>query len=232
MGWKVVYMATPHKNGIDMNKVLGFVTMMVSMAMLTLSMVGVTILVYDVFNKGLANSLDGLLVKLIVLGIAFFFGWGIGLSSIRGFGNTLYSIVIKIYTWVCLSAVSALYLKIIQKMKDYDGLHFWAYLFMLLGGLFVLICLHLLLEDSYMGPFAAPLLVISVVHLFVIVIRYVFVEHPSGWNLLGDLTIFVVMISISGLMLAHLGILASTREWINELFSSENEDGEAEPETN
>ena len=44
-------------------------------------------LVFDILDDGLANSLDGLPVKLTVLGFAFFFGWGIGLVSIRGFGN-------------------------------------------------------------------------------------------------------------------------------------------------
>lgn len=221
----------PHGNGVDMRGMLSLVTMLVSLAALTLSMGGAAKFTIDIFGDGLVDSLDGLFVKIIVLGIAFFFGWVVGLSSIRVFGNLVYSFIIQIYAWACLFAVSILYMEIILKLylHEYDMLHFWAYLLMLLGGLFVLICLHLLIEDHDLRPFAIPLLVISVIHLFVIIISYVFVEHPSGLNLLGDLTIFAVMISISGLMLAHLGFLAPTREWINEMFSSENKE-EAEIE--
>jgi hypothetical protein len=215
----------PHRNGVDMRGMLSLVTLLVSLAALTLSMSGAAKFVVDIFGDGLVNSLDGLFVKLIVLGIAFFFGWVVGLSSIRIFGNLFYPFIIQIYAWACLFAVSILYLKIILKlyMQEYDMLHFWAYLLMLLGGLFVLICLHLLMEDHDLRPFAIPLLVISVIHLFVITIRYIFVPNPDGWMLFGDLTIFGVMILISALMLAHIGILSPLRGWVNELFSGDDE---------
>lgn len=195
--------------------------MLVSLAALTVSMLGAAKLVFDVFDDGLANSLNSILVKVVVLGFAFFFGWGIGVVSIRGFGNLVYPIVVKIYAWACLAAVGILYIKVIQKlyMQAYDGLHFWAYLVMLLGGLFVLICLHLLVEGHDLRPFAIPLLVISVVQLFVIVYRYVFTADPNGWMLLGDFTIFIVMISLSALMLMHIGILSPLRAWIDAMFA-------------
>ncbi len=195
--------------------------MLVSLAALTVSMLGAAKLVFDVFDDGLANSLNSILVKVVVLGFAFFFGWGIGVVSIRGFGNLVYPIVVKIYAWACLAAVGILYIKVIQKlyMQAYDGLHFWAYLVMLLGGLFVLICLHLLVEGHDLRPFAIPLLVISVVQLFVIVYRYVFTADPNGWMLLGDFTIFIFMISLSALMLMHIGILSPLRAWIDAMFA-------------
>jgi hypothetical protein len=120
----------------------------------------------------------------------------------------------------CLLAVSGLYLKVIEKLywQKYDGLHFWAYLFMLLGGLFVLICLHLMVENHDLRPFAIPLLIISVFQLFAIIIRYVFVANPNGWKLFGDFSIFGVMISISALMLVHIGILSPLRDSVNGLF--------------
>ena len=213
----------PRKNGVDTRGMLSLVTMLVSLAALTVSMLGAAKLVFDVFDDGLANSLNSIIVKVIVLGFAFFFGWGVGLVSIRGFGNLVYPIVIKIYAWACLAAVGILYIKVIQKlyMQTYDGLHFWAYFVMLLGGLFVLICLHLLVEGHDLRPFAIPLLVISVVQLFVIVYRYVFTANPNGWKLLGDITIFVVMISISALMLMHIGILSPLRDQLNEIFSED-----------
>ena len=210
----------PHKSGVDMSAMLRVVTMMVSFAALTLSMLGAAKLVFDVFNDGLAGSLEGLLVKMIVLGFTFFVGWGAGLTSLRAFGNMFYPLVIKIFAWLVLVAVCVLYIKVIQKlyMQDYDMLHFWAYLVMLLGGLFVLLCLHLLLEDHDLRPFAIPLLITSVLQLIVIVYRYIFEKNPNGMMLFGDLTIFVVMISISVLMLMHIGILSPLRYQIGGFF--------------
>lgn len=204
-----------------MSGMLRSVTMLVSLAALTLSMLGAGILVLNIFSEGLAGNLEGILVKMTVLGFAFIFGWGVGLVSIRAFGNMFYPIIIKLYAWAILIAVCFLYMKVIQKlyMQDYDTLHFWAYLAMLLGGLFVLLFLHLLVEDHDLRPFAIPLLVISVLQLFAIVIRYVLDKNPNGLKLFGDFTIFIVMVSISALMLMHIGILSPVREMISGLFA-------------
>jgi hypothetical protein len=220
----------PRKNGADVRGMLSIVTMFVSLAALTVSMLGAGKLVFEVFDDGLANSLNGIPVKIIVLGFAFFFGWGVGLSSIRGFNNLVYPMIVKIYSWACLAAVSFLYMRVIQKlyMQAYDGMRFWAYLIILLGGLFVLICLHLLVEDHDLRPFAIPLLIISVIHLFMIVYRYVFTTDANSWMLVGDLTIFFVMVSISVLMLLHLGILSPLRDQINGLFTNNSNGKQAE----
>jgi hypothetical protein len=217
----------PVQKNVDTRGLLSIVTMLGSIAALTVSMGGAMKLVFDIFDDGLTNSMDGLLVKVIVLGLAFFFGWGVGLVSIRGFGNLVYPLVIKIYAWVCLVAVGILYIKIIQKlfMQKYDPMHFMAYLLMLLGGLFVLICLHLLVEEHDLRPFAIPLLIISVLHLFVIVYRYVFTKDAIGKLVLGDFTIFIMMISISALMLMHIGILSSLRDRVAEMFSNKQVPG-------
>ena len=211
----------PHKNGVDISGMLRSVTMLVSLAALTLSMLGAAKLVLDIFDEGLTGNLEGILVKVIVLGFAFMFGWGVGLASVRAFGNMFYQVIIKIYAWVVLIAVAVLYIKVIQKlyMQDYDMLHFWAYLVMLLGGLLVLLFLHLLLEDHDLRPFAIPLLIISVVQIFAMVFRYVSDKNPNGLKLFGDFTVFLVMVSISALMLMHIGILSPVREMISGLFA-------------
>ncbi|MBI5842029.1 MAG: hypothetical protein HZB19_18230 [Chloroflexi bacterium] len=210
----------PRHNGVDMRGLLSVGMMIISMGALTVSMGGAAKLVLDVFNDGMVNSMNGVWAKLIPLSMAFVFGWGVALVSIRGFGNLVYPIIIKIYAWLCLGAVCILYIKIIQKLylQKYDPLHFWAYLFMLLGGLTVLIALHLLIEGHDLRPFAIPPLIISVVQLFVIVFRYVFTEVEKPLYLFGDIAIFFVMIFISALMLMHIGILASLRARIDGIF--------------
>jgi hypothetical protein len=166
--------------------------------------------------------MDGMPVKVVVLGFAFLFGWGVGLASIRGFGNLVYPIIIKIYAWVCIIAVGLLYIKVIYKLfgQKYDAPHFWAYLILLLSGLLVLFFLHLLVEGHDLRPFALPLLITSVLHLFVIVYRYIFTDDAEGKRVLGDFTIFLVMISIAALMLMHIGIFSPIREQINQLFAN------------
>ena len=104
-------------------------------------------------------------------------------------------------------------------MQAYDGMHFWSYLTILLGGLIVLLFLHLLIEGHDLRPFAIPLLIISVLHLFVIVYRYVFSTDAIRKMVFGDFTVFIVMISLSALMLMHIGVLEPLREQINDLFS-------------
>ena len=209
------------KNGVDTRGMLSIATMFVSLAALTVSMGGAGKLIFDIFDDGLTSNLDGIMVKMIVLGFTFFFGWCIGLVSIRAFANLIYPFIVKIYAWVCLIAVCVLYIKVIQKLytQTYDGIHFWAYLVILLGGLFVLICLHLLIEGHDLRPFAIPLLIIGVLQLFVIVIRYVFEKNPNGLMLFADFTIFGVMIFISALMLMHIGILSPLRDQINNIFT-------------
>jgi len=215
----------PRKSGVDTRGMLSIVTMLVSLAALTVSIVGAGKLVFLIFNDGLTNSMDGLFVKMAVLGLAFLFGWGIGLVSIRGFGNLVYPMVIHLYAWGCLVAVNILYIKVIQKlfMQQYSAVKFWAYLIILLGALFVLICLHLLLENHDLRPFAIPLLVTSVIQLGIIVYRYIFTTDANGWMVISDFTVFLIMISISALMLVHIGILEPLREQINDFFVSKKQ---------
>jgi hypothetical protein len=210
----------PRHNGVDTRGLLSVATLIVSMSALTVSMGGATKLVFDVFNEGLSNSLNGIWAKIIALGIAFLFGWVVAMVNIRAFGNLVYPIIIKIYAWACLAAVSILYIKIIQKlyMQKYDNQHFWAYLLILMGGLAVLMFLHLLIEGHDLRPFAIPLLIVSVLHIFVMVFRYVFTSDALGIYLVGDLTIFIAMITISALMLMHLGVLSSVRSQIDGMF--------------
>jgi Na+(H+)/acetate symporter ActP len=89
----------PRRNGMDTRGMLSVVTMLVSLAALTASMLGAGKLVLDIFNDGLTNSMDGIFVKVVVLGLSFLFGWGVGLTSIRGFQNLVYPIIINIYAW-------------------------------------------------------------------------------------------------------------------------------------
>jgi len=87
----------PSRKGVDTRGMLSIATMFVSLAALTVSMLGAAKLIFDIFDDGLKAGMEGIFVKVTVLGLAFLFGWGIGLVSIRGFGNLVYPLIIKIY---------------------------------------------------------------------------------------------------------------------------------------
>jgi hypothetical protein len=213
----------PRKDSLDTRGMLSIVTMLVSLAALTASMIGAGGLVYEIlFNDDTDSRFDGIVVKLVVLGFAFMFGWGAGLASIRAFGNLVYSYIINIYAWVIIVAVSFLYIRVIQKLylQLYTPVKFWSYLAILLGGLIVLFFLHLLVEDHDLRPFAIPLLIISVIQLLFIIVRYVFTNDAQDWMVIGDFTVFLVMIILSVMMLLHIGIFSPLRERINDLFRS------------
>lgn len=211
----------PQKQAVDMRGMLSIATMLASLATVTIALGGGFKLVLDIFSDGLVNSMSDMPVKVAVLGFTFLFGWITGLISIRGFGNLIYPFVIRIFTWGCLVAVGFLYIKVIQKLyiHAYDWMRFGMYLVILVGGLLVLFFLHLLVEDHDLRPFAIPLLIISVIHLFVIVYHYVFVGDADGIFALGDFTVFTLMIVISGLMLMHIGIFSPMRDTISGFFS-------------
>ena len=210
----------PHKSPDSMRSMLSFATMLVSLAAITIALGAGMILVKDILGEGSAEGWEKMPVKVAVLGFVFLFGWVTGLINIRGFGNSIYPFIVKLYTWGCLAAVGVLYIKIIQKLyiHSYTGARFVLYLAVLFAGLFVLFCLHLLMENHDLRPLAIPLLTISVIHLFIIVVHYVFVGESDGIFALADFTVFILMIVISGLMLIHIGIFSPMRDAIGGFF--------------
>lgn len=211
----------PARKGVDTRGMLSIATMLVSLAAISIALFGGAKLIYDILEAGLDEA-DNIPTKLLVMAFPFVFGWIVGLVSIRGFGNQIYPIIIKIYTWGCLIATGFLYFKVISKLLviNYNGLKLGTYIVMLLGVLFVLFCLHLLVDGHDLRPYAIPLLVISVVHLFVIVYHYIIMEAPGGFSeAMSDFLVFLLMITISGLMLLHMGIFTRVRETIGDLFA-------------
>jgi hypothetical protein len=85
------------------------------------------------------------------------------------------------------------------------------------AGLGAMVGLHLIIEGHDLRPFAIPLLIISMIHLALIVFRYVFTVANPGY-LWTDLLFFVVMGSFGYLMLAHIGLLSPLRTQLTHYF--------------
>jgi hypothetical protein len=176
-------------------------------------------LVLDILGEGLVNSLPTLPAKALVIGIAYLIGWVTAMVAIRVYGNLVLPFIIHYLIWGCLIGVCALYVLILQRMYDqtYTLLKFTAYLMIMASGLAALVGLHLIVEDHDLRPLSIPLLVISMIHLALIVFRYVFTQANQDY-LFTDLIFFFMMASFGYLMLAHIGLLAPLRTQLTNYF--------------
>ena len=213
-------------NPFDARGIFSLLSLVISLGALSIALLGGAKLIIDVFNTeggltGSLNQLDLWLSKATVLGIAYLFGWLVATASIRVYGNIILPIIIRYYIWACLIAVCGLYIKILQKLfgQSYLLQSYIAYIIIMLASLLVIVGLHLILEGHDLRPYSIPLFSISLVQVGLIVYRYVFTLDAKPQYLFADLFFFIGMITISGLMLAHTGILNPLRDGITNFFN-------------
>ena len=206
-------------NKLSQRGMLSLLMMLGSVGALMFALLGGSKLILDIFSVGLMNSLSGISTKAVVVGLAYAVGWVTAMVAIRVYGNLVLPFIINFLTWGCLIGVCALYVLILQRLYDqaYDLAHYFAYLMVVAAGLAAMVGLHLIIEDHELRPFSIPLLVISLIHLGLIVFRYVFtVANPSFlWK---DLLFFLVMAGFAYLMLAHIGLLKPLRMQLTNYF--------------
>jgi hypothetical protein len=195
--------------------------------MLLFSVGGLTIaflagakLVFDILRFGLVESLDGLMIKVIVVGLAYLVGWTTAMLAIRVYGNLVLPFIITIFIWGMLVGICSLYLLILQRLfnQQYDEFRFIAYLCIMAAAVAGMVGLHLIIEGHNLRPLALPLLIINLLQLGLIVLRYVFIPDPQLGYLINDLIFFAVMTAFSIFMLAHIGLLAPLRMRLTNYF--------------
>lgn len=206
-------------NRLSQRGMLSILMLMASLGALSIALLGGARLIFDILGTGLENSLPTLPPKALVLAVAYGVGWITAMVAIRVYGNLVLPFIINFMIWGCLIGVCALYVLILQRMYDqtYNLLRFFAYLTIMTAGLGAMVGLHLIIEDHDLRPLAIPLLVISLIHLGLIVFRYVFTSANPGY-LWTDLLFFLVMGSFGYLMLAHIGLLAPLRTQLTYYF--------------
>jgi hypothetical protein len=217
--------APEEKSRSDDRSTMSLSTMIFGLAALSLSMIAGGIFIYDVFQEGLINSMDTAWIQAIPVALAYGVGWVLCLISMRSFNNLVLPLLIKYYSWFTLAGVLILYVKIMGKLfgQNYDMAHFFAYNVILISGMMALLGLHLLLEERHFRRYSIPVMVVSILHLTLILLRYV-VMMGDPMYLLGDLYFFLVMFGLAVLMLAHLGILNPLRNRINIFFQKPDKD--------
>lgn len=209
------------RNGkrLSQRGMLSILMLMASLGALGIALLSGAWLVFDILGVGLENSLPSLPAKAFVIGLAYGVGWITAMVAIRVYGNLVLPFIINFLIWGCLIGVCLLYVVILQRLYDqtYNMLRFWAYLIMMVSALGAMVGLHLIVEDHDLRPLAIPLLVISMIHLGLIVFRYVFTEANSAY-LVPDLIFFFAMGSFGYLMLAHIGLLTPLRTQLTNYF--------------
>ena len=206
-------------NRLSQRGMLSLLMMLGSVGALGFALLGGSKLVLDIFGVGLINSLSTLPTKAFVVGLAYLVGWTTAMIAIRVYGNLVLPFIINFLIWGCLIGVCALYVLILQRLYDqnYDLTHYFAYLMIVAAGLLAMVGLHLIVEDHDLRPLSIPLLIISLIHLGLIVFRYVFTTANSTF-LWKDLLFFLIMAAFAYLMLAHIGLLKPLRLQLTNYF--------------
>lgn len=207
------------RGSFSMRGMLSILMLFASLGALSIALLAGARLIFDILGAGLENSLPTLPTKVLVIGLAYGVGWITAMIAIRVYGNLVLPFIINFMIWGCLIGVCALYLLVLYRMYDqtYNLLRFWAYLTIVASGLGAMVGLHLILEDHDLRPFSIPLLVICMIHLALIVFRYVFTTANPGY-LWTDLLFFIAMASFGYLMLAHIGLLSPFRRQLTNYF--------------
>jgi hypothetical protein len=190
-------------------------TMVIGWIALTISMIGGAKMLYDILISGTGEN--GLLAKIIPLTLAFLMGWAVSVVSIRQLGNLILPMIVQYYMILVALGILFVYSRAIYKLYFEIPLNYINYSIALAAGISVLLGLHFLLEEHDLRPLAIPTLLGSLVHLAAMVSHYVF-ENGTPAYIGGDLYFFIIMLIISGLMLAHLGIFNGIRKFINGFF--------------
>ena len=159
---------------------------------------------------------------IVVIGLAYGVGWLVALIGIRLYHNLVLPIFIKFYTWLTLIGISVLYIAILYRLYEqaYYATSFMKYIVLMMVTLAGLIGLHLLVEGHSLRLFSVPLLLISLVHLYLIVYHYIYAADVDYEYLVGDILFFLGMLIVSVLMLMHIGVLSGARNMINRLFET------------
>ena len=213
-------MQSRNGNKVSQRGLLSLAMMLSSISALTFALLGGARLILDIFSAGLANSLNGLGTKALVIGLAYMVGWLTAMIAIRVYSNLILPIIINFFTWGCLVGVCVLYLLVLQRLytQGYDMLHYWAYLIIVAAGLLAMVGLHLIIDGHDLRPFSIPLLIISLIQLGLIVFRYVFTGTANTSYLWRDLLFFLAMAIFSFYMLAHIGLLSPLRMRLTNYF--------------
>jgi hypothetical protein len=192
--------------------------MVVGASTLLIAMLGGGKLLWEILLEGLP-SMDILGAKLLWVLIPFLVGWVVSLIDIRVMHSLVLPLIIRVFIWVTLFGILAMYVRIINRLytEAFFVSHYWRYSLVLAAGFALLVGLHLLIEDHDLRPYSMPVLVMALIHLLIAVLHYVFQDGDPAFAM-GDVVYFFFMLIVFTLMALHLGLLNPVRRAVDRLF--------------
>lgn len=192
--------------------------MLVGAGALFISMLGVGKLLWEILI-GDPPTIDELGAKLLWVAIPFLVGWIVSLIDIRVLNNLVLPLIIRLFMWLALVGILAIYVRTINRLyiEAFSASHYLRYSLVFIAGFALLVSLHLLLEDHDLRPYSMPILIMTLIHLLVAVIHYVFQDGDPAFAM-GDMVYFFFMLFMFILMSLHLGLLNPLRRTVDRLF--------------
>lgn len=182
--------------------IFGTLVFTLSALCLLINLLGMARLAYDVVILGVVT---GLVVKVVILGLVYVFGLGLGTVSHRRFENAAFPQFATLYAWAYLGLTCLTYLGATFRVSlhDYSVLLYGAFFLIILLELAAVLALRLFIQGRVIGVFAIPMLAIVLFHLGLVVYQYIFADTPVSAYLLGDLVFLLVMTGVSSALLGQ-----------------------------
>ena len=218
---------TPHNgngnNGSVEDGLLRIIMLLISSIVLGVALLSGAFVAAAVVGFKLPRVMNNLFPILIVVGLSYAVGWMVALVGIRLFNNLVLPYVMNLYAWGTLAGILVLYAVVLDRLfwQQYEFESFVKYV-IVMGAVFAaLLGFHLLIENHSLRPFAAPLLIFNLGHLYLIVVHYVFMNEVLYEKLIYDILFFLGMTGISIFMMIHVGVLTGVRSNIDRLFEKD-----------
>jgi hypothetical protein len=184
---------------------------------LTMAMIGAAKLLYQYFFSDEKLELGSAIAQLVMLALAYIVGWIMSAVSIRKLQNIILPMVIQFYTYCITFAILVVYSRAVYKIFMEAPLTYTKYTVVLIVGYFLLISLHLLVNDHELGPHTVVLYIAAFLHLILAVSHYVFMEAAQPVYVVGDLY-FLLFILIMAVLLQQKWLYAPLKRTLSGVF--------------
>jgi len=205
----------------DQDTLTGLVLLAVSMTALLAALIAGIKAGLRILDSGLSSEgVPLMMVNLITVAMAYAFGWMAAELIARVYRLPLAVTAVKAFAWAFLSCLLGLYLFITVKLfeQNYTDTKLLAYWLIMALGVLGLTGIYLITGTGDMRVYAFFLMLVSIVHLGVIVYHYNFLDSFKPEGLIPDMLFFMNMLLVEFLMLAHFGLLRSTRAFLDDQF--------------
>ncbi len=149
---------------------------------------------------------DALIAQVVVLAIGFFSGVGILGYGIKIIHNFWLLQLARMAAVLSMAGMLVFYIKIVSKLalENYTLPKFFLHIVLLVVMAFVVLLLDRLHPMPIHQFYLLPLLMGTLVHFLAMLVHYVVADPKEPWYVLGDLTLFAIVLAICMAFSGHL----------------------------